>query len=306
MGKKLYAYLTILLACTSFVSVQAQTRTNNTHWMFSRSNFNPGATGANKGVELMLWGREQWVGLSGHPSTQMFTGYGYIDKAKSAIGGTVMYDRIGIQSNLHVRVNYAYHITLSEKTFLSVGVGGGFMYYNTDVNSLDLQNPNDPLLSNFQENKILPDVAAGVELVHKNFIVGASAGQLIGAPTTAYPSYARGINVYGNYSFNIKNKARIVPGILVRSPLYTIQFEGNLMGYFMQDRIWIGASYRYQDAISGMAGVMIAKRVKIGYAYDHTLSRLRPYNSGTHEVMLMYSFKKERKKKSVLNNPRTY
>lgn len=305
MGKKLYAYLTVLFAL-SILPAMAQTNTNITHWMFTRSNFNPGATGANKGMEFMVWDREQWVGLSGRPSTQMFTGYGYIDKAKSAIGGTVMYDRIGVQSNLHVRLNYAYHITFSEKIFLSVGIGGGFVYHNTRIGDVDFQDPNDPMLNNFDENKILPDIAGGVELVHKNFVVGLSAGHLIGTPTSSFPTISKGISLYGNYSFNIKNKARIVPGMLIRSPLYNVQFEGNLMAYFLQDRIWIGASYRYQDALSGMAGVTICKKVKLGYSYDHTLSRLRPYNTGTHEVMLMFSMKKDRKRKSVLNNPRSY
>lgn len=306
MKKILSFYITAFLFIAGYLAVSAQNNTNITQWMFTRSNFNPASTGINKGMEFMVWDREQWIGLEGRPSSQMLNANFFVRPLHGGLGATVSFDRVGFQRNLNIRVNYAYHVNLNENAFLSLGVGAGFVWTNTNSGQLIFSDPNEPVLNGFNENKFLPDVAAGLELVHKNYIVGVSATQLVGGPSSKYPYFARGINVYGNYSFNIKNKARLVPGLLVRSPFFTTQFEGNLLAYFLKDRVWLGAGYRFQDAISGIVGAEVIKGLRVGYSFDYTLSRARPYNTGTHEVMLMFSFKKPRKKQPFYNNPRNY
>jgi hypothetical protein len=56
-------------------------------------------------------------------------------------------------------------------------------------------------------------------------------------------------------------------------------------------KIWVGATYRLQDAIAPMIGYMAPFGLKVGYSYDLTLSKLNGYSSGTHEIMLGYCFK---------------
>ena len=301
-------YGTVLALVSGFfgAAVTAQNTSNITHWMFARSAFNPAATGINKGMEFMFWDREQWVGLEGRPSTQMLTANGYIRQMHGGLGAVVSYDRVGFQSHLNLRVNYAYHATLNENMFLSIGVGAGFVYTNTKSGELNFANPDDPVMGNFVPNQIRPDVSVGLELNHKKYLIGLSVGQLVGSPKSKYPYFARGINVYGNYSFNVKDKVRLVPGILVRSPFFTTQFEVNFMTYFLKDRVWIGPLYRFQDAVSLIVGAEVYKGLRIGYSYDYSLGGLRPYNTGTHEVMLMFSMKKPRKPQTNYNNPRNF
>eukprot|EP01034_Spumella_vulgaris_P017828 gene17828-22735_t len=167
--------------------------------------------------------------------------------------------------------------------FLTAGIGAGFVYTTTKTSEPNFANPDEPELGNFAPNEIRPDVAVGLELNHKKYLIGISVGQLIGSPGSKYPYFARGINVYGNYSFNIKDKAKLVPGILLRSPFFTTQFEVNLMAYFLKDRVWVGPSYRFQDAVSLIIGADVYKVLRIGYSYDYSLGGLRPYNTGTHE-----------------------
>lgn len=306
MKRILSFYITAFLVILSTSVVRAQNNTNITQWMFARSNFNPAATGVNKGMEFMVWDREQWIGLEGRPSSQMLNANFFVKQLRGGLGLTASYDRIGFQRNLNMRINYSFHATLNENAFLAIGVGGGFTWTNTNSGQLIFADPSEPVLNNFSENKFLPDVAAGIELNHKKYVVGVSATQLIGSPKSKYPYFARGVNIYGNYSFNIKNKARLVPGLLIRSPFFTTQFEGNVLAYFLKDRVWLGAAYRFQDAISGIAGAEVVKGLRVGYSFDYTLSRARPYNTGTHEIMLMYSLKKPRKRQPYYNNPRNY
>ena len=52
----------------------------------------------------------------------------------------------------------------------------------------------------------------------------------------------------------------------------------------------LGVSYRYQDAISGLAGINVTPNLKIGYAYDFNTSELKTFNNGSHEFILLYRF----------------
>jgi hypothetical protein len=71
--------------------------------------------------------------------------------------------------------------------------------------------------------------------------------------------------------------------------------------------LWVGVSYRMQDAIAPMIGYRFLKdkSLKVGYSYDLTLSKIKGYSSGTHEVMLGYCFNvKKPKKVSSYQNAR--
>jgi type IX secretion system PorP/SprF family membrane protein len=303
MKKLIYTFL----ISASAIAGYAQNDPNITQWMFNRNAINPAAAGANKGLELSLWGREQWWGLEGRPSTQMLNGSYYISQAKSGIGLVFLYDRLGFQKNITARLNYSYHLTLSENMYLAFGVSGGIINTQTDLSKFNFGTPNtDPLLGSIRDNAISPDVAAGLELVHKNFTVGLSGNHLLGSPTSDFPTYARNITLYGTYSIQIGDNTRIVPGVLVRTPIYLIQAEANVLGYFLKDRFWVGAGYRLGHAVSGLAGVQIVKGLRLGYSYDFSINRLQPYNSGTHELMLSYSWKKPRKRMPYYLNPRLF
>ena len=56
-----------------------------------------------------------------------------------------------------------------------------------------------------------------------------------------------------------------------------------------------------QDAIAPMLGYKFQngglKGLKAGYSYDLTLSKIKGYSSGTHEIMLGYCFKPKAKNK---------
>jgi hypothetical protein len=60
-----------------------------------------------------------------------------------------------------------------------------------------------------------------------------------------------------------------------------------------RERIWLGAGYRTSDAFVAMLEYQVNPKLRIGYAYDMTTSRLRNYSSGSHEVMLGMDFGRE-------------
>lgn len=57
------------------------------------------------------------------------------------------------------------------------------------------------------------------------------------------------------------------------------------------DVVGLGASYRIHDSIVSMFEVQINENFHVGYAYDLTLSDIRLYSNGTHEIVINYRIK---------------
>ena len=68
-----------------------------------------------------------------------------------------------------------------------------------------------------------------------------------------------------------------------------LQFDFNARVIYM-DMVWAGLSFRSNDALSFLIGYTYDNKIYIGYSYDFTVTDLRKYNSGTHEIMVGYRF----------------
>ena len=56
------------------------------------------------------------------------------------------------------------------------------------------------------------------------------------------------------------------------------------------NKYWGGLSYRFQDALILIAGLNITGGLSIGYSYDFPTSKILTASSGSHEVVMLYSF----------------
>jgi hypothetical protein len=51
-------------------------------------------------------------------------------------------------------------------------------------------------------------------------------------------------------------------------------------------KYWAGLIYRSDDAVGITAGMWIKERINLAYGYDFTLSPIRKYTTGSHEIAL--------------------
>ena len=71
--------------------------------------------------------------------------------------------------------------------------------------------------------------------------------------------------------------------------------------FLFYEKFWIGGTYRYNEntaSIGAFADFQISKQLRIGYAYDHFVSSIRPYLGGTHEVLLIFEVLNDKRIKS--------
>ncbi|MCB0779071.1 MAG: PorP/SprF family type IX secretion system membrane protein, partial [Flavobacteriales bacterium] len=97
----------------------------------------------------------------------------------------------------------------------------------------------------------------------------------------------------GGYRFQLGDDWRLEPSFLVKYVDPVPPKVDLTATVHFRDKIWLGGTYRTNDAISVMLGYWHNKQFQIGYAYDITTTNLRNYNNGTHEVMLAVTVGKE-------------
>jgi type IX secretion system PorP/SprF family membrane protein len=95
------------------------------------------------------------------------------------------------------------------------------------------------------------------------------------------------------YVIKANDFLKIRPSFLMKYQTATVapvQFDFNLH-FLFNDKVWVGASYRTQDAVVGMIEFLINRRFRIGYAYDYKLQSVRyNYVGASHEFMLGFDF----------------
>ena len=67
-----------------------------------------------------------------------------------------------------------------------------------------------------------------------------------------------------------------------------------------------GLSYRWGDAVSAMFNVYVMPSVRLGYAYDYTLSNLGSFSSGSHEIFALFDLDLLGLRKGYDTSPRFY
>jgi len=122
-------------------------------------------------------------------------------------------------------------------------------------------------------------------------------------PTVDYQALER-VSYYltGGYVFTLSENTKLKPAVLVKAtngaPL-SIDANAN---FLFNEKFWIGAGYRYNrdtSTIGALADFQVSKQLRIGYAYEYFITDLRPYTSGTHEILLMFEvFKPSKRVKS--------
>jgi len=275
---------------------KAQQDPQFTHYMYNMSVINPAYATDDEGV-LNLGGlyRTQWVGAVGAPKTA--TAFAHMPIAKRVeVGISFINDAIGdVVKENNIYADVAYVIPVSENTKLSFGVKGGITLFDTNFNGFKYTDAApDPAFAN-NISKLFPNVGAGTFFFSDHYYLGFSVPNLL---TTKHLERKNGVQTTGveaihyfftgGYVFDLSPSVRFKPAFMAKgvsgSPL-SIDLTTN---FLINNRFELGAGYRWDDSVSGLVNFYVTPTLRVGYSYDYTLSNLGQYNSGTHEIFLLF------------------
>ncbi len=287
-----------------FVSVgYAQQDSQFTQYMYNTININPAYAGTRDVMSVFALHRTQWGGLDGAPITNTASINTPIKGSNVGLGLSIINDRIGPSEENNIAVDFSYSVSTSDTYKLSFGLKATANLLNIDFAKLNQHFPGDQAFEANVDNKLSPNIGAGVYLHSDNSYIGLSAPNML--ETKHFDKYANiGANSHvaiekihyyfiAGHVFDLDESVKFKPSMLVKmvkgTPLQ-VDLSGN---FLINEKFTAGVAYRLNAAVSALVGFQASDSWFIGYGYDMDTSKLANYNSGTHELFLRFEmFKK--------------
>ncbi len=305
LKKKLLLPLLLLLLVV-VEDVTAQQDAQYTQYMFNTITVNPAYAGSRGQFSAAALYRAQWVGLDGSPETFTLNLHSPIRNSNLGYGVSVVKDDIGdgvvSETYLDAVVSYTVDVSLDGK--LSFGLKAGGNLLNLDFNGLRNFDAEPVNVDNI-ENRFSPNVGVGIYYHTSKFYAGLSAPNLLrtqhfdnsqtNAGSVQFLSQER-INFYliTGYVFDIGGNNKFKPALLTKA-VGGAPLQIDLSTSFLfNDKFSVGAAYRWDAAVSAMAGFQITDQLMLGLAYDRETSELggTQFNDGSFEIFLRYELVK--------------
>lgn len=301
MLKRVHITFTFAVLLLSNMRVSAQQDPMFSQYMFNILSINPAYAGSADRISAVGIHRSQWVNFEGAPVTQTVTVHAPLRKERISIGGSVINDKHGPVSQTSVFADISYRIFF-ERSKLAFGLKTGLNLFSANLLDLNPYLADDQAFAANIATRPLPNFGFGAMWYSKKWYVGLSAPRLLENKLVdgELPDFANnrerlhGFLIAG-YVWDLNYYVKFKPTILLKAVNGAppgMDLTANFMFY---DKFWIGAMYRWQDAVGALIQYEINNKLKFGYAYDYITSDIGRYTSGSHEIMIGYDFGKGNK-----------
>lgn len=309
-------FILFLLTLFAF-AVQAQQDAQYSQYMFNGIYINPAYAGYKEQLNMHSFYRNQWTGITGSPKSMSLAVDAIANDGNVGLALQVAADKLGAESSVSAYGNYAYRLRVgnSENSRLAFGLGVGVMQQRLDGDKLHARDAGDEMiLKTGNESVFVPDARAGVFYSDDRYYAGFSADNLI----AQYIINQKNLSIYfqtpkthfyltAGMLLPINQDVQLKPSFLLKDDrggptsldINTFVLFGN--------KIWIGGSYRTAvklynksylqndlqktNSVVGMIEFFATDNIRVGYAYDQTLSKLSGYSGGSHEISIGITLK---------------
>lgn len=313
MIKKILFVFAIALSSLHAV---AQQDAQYSQYMFNGIYINPAYAGYKEQLNVHSFYRNQWTGITGAPKSMSLAVDAIANSGNVGLAFQVASDKLGAQNSVSAYANYAYRLRVgkSESSRLALGVGLGVLQQGIDGNNLNARDEGDNFIPIGNQNEIVPDARAGVFYSDDRFYAGFSADNLI----AQYILNQRNLSVYfqtpkthfyltAGMLLPINESVQLKPSFLLkddRGGPTSLDINAFVL---LGNKIWVGGSYRTAvklynksylqsnlqktNSAVGMVEFFATNFLRLGYAYDQTLSSLAGYSGGSHEISVGFTIK---------------
>ncbi|MBE3086509.1 MAG: type IX secretion system membrane protein PorP/SprF [Bacteroidetes bacterium] len=272
----------------------------SSNYMFNAMTYNPGVAGISGMICATALNRQQWIGFKGAPSTTVFSISAPVSpfRFKSGIGLVIESDNIGFDKDINLSAAYSYLIDLGQGK-LGIGLNLGMLNKTLSPSWFIppgdgfVQPEGDLLIPTNKESYVAFDAGVGLYLKAEKYYAAISVTHLNQPKikfTKGRPYISRHYYLTTGYTLQLPNPSlELLPSVFAFSDGKVAQFTiTSLVRY--NKKVWGGVSYRAGDALIGIVGFELYNGLRLGYAYDFTISDIRKNSSGSHEFMVNYCF----------------
>ncbi len=305
----------LFIALMTTIVMWSQQDAQYTQYMYNMSVVNPAYTTGNMGVvNLGALHRTQWVGTNGAPKSSNIFAHTPINE-NVEVGFSLVNDNIGdVVKQNDLYADFAYKLDLEENGKLSFGLKAGVTFFDVNFNGFVLESGDVFTDPDFAENinQSFLNFGAGVYFNTENYYIGLSVPAILNAKhldrNNGKYQGTEQAHTYltGGYVFEINELFRFKPAFMakaVKGAPISLDLTANVL---FDNKVEFGVGYRLEDAFSGMVNFKATPELRIGYAYDHTISNLGPFSSGSHELFILYDLNLLNNNKGFNKSPRFF
>ena len=307
----------IIVALLAFAQLaKSQQDAQYSQYMFNGIYINPAYAGYKEQTNLHSFYRNQWTGITGSPTSMSLAVDAVANDGNVGLALQLASDKLGAQSTLSAYANYAYRIRMNAdgSSRLAFGVGAGVIQAGLNGDMLDPLDAGDQYIPIGTEKQILPDARAGVFYSDNPFYAGFSADNLIAQyllkdrnMSIAFPVPKPHYYLTAGFLLPLNEDVQLKPSFLLkddRGGPTSLDLNAFVL---LADRIWLGGSYRTgvklyskdylqkdldkKNSVVAMTEIFATPQLRLGYAFDYSLSKLQGYSGGTHELSIGFYIK---------------
>ncbi|TND07715.1 MAG: hypothetical protein FD123_3034 [Bacteroidetes bacterium] len=318
--KKLLLFLFPAMICLESAAQHFQF----TQFYAAPMHLNPAFTGDNVCSRVSTSYRDQWPSVTGKFVTYAVSYDTYLNTVNSGFGFMVMNDRSGSGNLQALSVSglYSYEVTLTKYWFARAGLQASYVARSININNLLFgdqiaRGGNVTTIETAPEIRSYFDVSTGALVYSQKYWFGFAAHHITSPDQALTTNGESGLptefSVHMGGKFPLDNMAPFKSTVFITPAFhYKAQhkFDQVDIGFYYTNKplvlgLWYRGipgfkayvpGYANNDAISALIGLTI-ERLKVGYSYDLTISRLVNRTGGSHEISLGYEFCKLKKKK---------
>ena len=301
---KIVAFTVFVL---SSIAVKAQQQPNFLFFEQNMSLLNPAYTGS-EGSLAGLQYRSAWSGIEDAPRAATFI-YHTKEKNKASWGLSYLSDRVYVENQGLVAIDYSYRLRLGDNTNLHLGLKAGALFNNIDLNGLNrITQESNANLNNIQ-NYMNPLIGVGVLLKSEKYFLGISTPNILnskrfkeveGIQTTATDKphlyTTAGIHLKLNSTFKLS------PSMIYRMVADAPNQLTAIAKLTLKDQVSLGIGVSNNEYISSMLQVKI-NEFDLGFGYEiGQRTSSTALRANTTEFMLRYRFGQRDPKASSESN----
>ncbi len=293
--------------------------------VMNKYNMNPAYGGMDASLSVNAFVKTQWQQFPGQPRFQHINAHMPLYIANGGVGVKIYRDQIGVEQMLGAEFSFNY-VLETDLGLFSGGLGLGINQLRIDGSLLRAPDGiyegntiehNDPILSSTRGSGLAPAMSLGVYFTNDFLEAGLSVDQAFASAITLNNQeetsfqLKRNFYFFAEYSYQYNEAVEVLPALLIKSDLVQTQIDLSARVVY-QDLYFGGLAFRgYSantiDAIGVILGTRISANLSIAYAYDATLSDIRLFSDGTHELLVSYNLNKplgQGRPERIIYNPR--
>ena len=276
-----------------------------THYMYNMNVVNPAYAGSRETLSVGLLHRAQWVNVPGAPRTYTAVVHSPVG-SNVGIGLSAIADEIGPVKEQNIFADVSYSIKTSENGKLAFGIKGGVALFNAKLTNLTRPAGSvyDELFANDGKG-VFPNIGAGVYYNTNKFYAGLSIPNFMETvhfedvdnnTTNTVASEKAHLFLTLGYVFELSKKFDLKPSLMTKGTVNSAISTEIAANFLYLKKFELGVGYRLGSSINGLVSFLVNDDLKLGYAYDHTISSFGDYTGATHEFFLQYDINMTPKK----------